>query len=114
MTLKKIVIFAGFVVLFGALYFAVRAFNRTLEPHLPRMLDIAAQRGQVRRMRLLIFLGADVNTKVYPDSVCGNATEKDVEMDYHTALQSAALGGQAESIELLLGRGASINATDGF
>jgi hypothetical protein len=102
------------IALVGVLHFTVRSIRRSVEPHLPRMLDMAAERGEIRRMQLLIFLGADVNGKVYPQFVCGNATEESIARDYHFPLQSAAYAGQGEAVEFLLSKGANINATDGY
>jgi ankyrin repeat protein len=115
---NRILVFASTlllsIALVGVLHFTARPISRTLEPHLPRMLDIAAERGEIRRMQFLIFLGTDVNGKVYSQFVCGNASEEDIAMDYHFPLQSAAYAGQGEAVELLLKKGANINATDGF
>jgi len=118
MTRNRILVFASTllssIALVGVLHFTVRSVGTTVEPHLLRMLDTAAKRGEIRRMQFLIFLGADVNGKVYPQFVCGNATEEDIARDYHYPLQSAAYTGQGEAVELLLSKGAKINATDGF
>lgn len=102
------------IALVEVLHFTARSMGRTVEPHLSGLLDIAAERGEIHRMQALILLGADVNGKVYPQYVCGNATEADIAMDYHLPLQSAAYEGQGEAVELLLEKGANINATDGF
>lgn len=118
MTRNRVLVFVSTflfsIALVGVLHFTVRSIGRTLEPHLPHMLDMATNRGEIRRMQVLIFLGANVNGKVYPQFVCGNATEEDIAMDYHFPLQSAAYEGQGEAVELLLKKGANINATDGF
>ena len=102
------------VALVGVLHFTARSIRQNIESHLPRMLDMAAERGEIRRMQLLIFLGADVNSKVYPRFVCGNASEEDIARDYHFVLQSAAYAGQNEAVELLLNHGADVNAANGI
>ncbi|HEX8649483.1 MAG TPA: ankyrin repeat domain-containing protein [Pyrinomonadaceae bacterium] len=118
MTRNRILVFTSTllfsIALVGVLHFTTRSIRRSTEPHLPRMLDMAAERGEIRRMQLLILLGADVNSKVYPQFVCGNASEEDIAMDYHFPLQSAANAGQNEAVELLINHGADVNATDGF
>jgi ankyrin repeat protein len=102
------------IALVGILHLTARSIRRTAEPHLPQMLDIAAERGELRRMQFLIFLGADVNGKVHSQFVCGNASEEDAAMDYHFPLHSAAYEGQNEAAEVLLNQGADVNATDGY
>ena len=118
MTRNRILVFASTllfsIALVGVLHFTTRSISRTVEPHLPRMLDMAAERSEIRRMQVLIFFGAGVNSKVYPQFVCGNATEADIARDYHFPLQSAAYEGRNEAVELLLNHGADVNATDGF
>lgn len=118
MTRNRILVFTSTllfsIALVSVLHFAARSISLALEPHLPRMLDMAAERGEIRRMQFLIFLGADVNGKVYPQFVCGNASAEDIAMDYHFPLQSAAYAGQGEAVELLLKKGANINAANGF
>ncbi|HEX8774178.1 MAG TPA: ankyrin repeat domain-containing protein [Pyrinomonadaceae bacterium] len=118
MTRDKILVFTSTllfsIALVGVPHFIARSIGRSIEPRLPQMLDMAAERGEVRQTQFLIFLGADVNGKVFPQFVCGNATEEDIAMDYHFPLQSAAHAGQGEAVDLLLEKGANINATDGF
>ncbi|HKS29830.1 MAG TPA: ankyrin repeat domain-containing protein [Pyrinomonadaceae bacterium] len=102
------------IALVSVLHFTAHSIRQKLEPQLSRMLDLAAGRGEIRQMQLLIFLGADVNSKVYPQFICGNASKEDIATDYHFALQSAAGEGQNEAVELLLNVGADVNAADGF
>jgi ankyrin repeat protein len=102
------------IALVSVLHFTVRSVSRTIEPNLSRKLYLATERGEITRMRLLIFLGADVNSKVYSQYFCANMTKEDRERDYDFALQSAALEGQTEAVELLLNQGADVNITDGY
>lgn len=118
MTRRRILVFTFILLismaLVGALNLTVRAIRKPLEPNLQQMLDVAAQRGATGRMRLLIFVGAKVNGKVFPQFVCGNVTEEDIAKDHHYPLISAAWAGQNEAVALLLNHGADVNATDGF
>lgn len=118
MTRKRLLVFI-FTLLFsvtlvGAVNLAVPTIRKATEPHFQRMLDTAAQRGEVRRMRLFVLLGADVNGRSYPMFICGNATEDDLARDFHFPLQSAASTGQTGAVELLLAEGARIDEMDGY
>jgi len=118
MAIKRITVFTATLLfslaLVGGVRLASRPINRIFEPHLQRMLDVAAKRGASRWMKVLILVGADVNSKVYSQFVCINATEEDIAMDYHFPLHSAAWFGQTEAVKVLLGEGANVNGTDGF
>ena len=117
MTRRRILAFISTLLLpltiVGVVNLAVRSISRNFEPQLQRMLDMATEGGEVRIMEILILLGADVNGKVYPQLVCGNATEEDIATNYHFPLQSAAYGGHTEAVELLLDKGVSIAGADG-
>ena len=118
MTRRRILVFSFTLLIsiavVSALNLTVRALRKPFEPSLQQTLDIAAQRGATRWMRLLILVGANVNGKVHSQFVCGNATEEDIAIDHHYPLISAAWAGQNDAVELLLNNGADVNAVDGF
>lgn len=66
--------------------------------HVQRELCQAARRGDVREMKLLVFLGAN------PDG--WNTT--------YTPIHFAASSGQLEAIQYLLGEGIDVNSQDKF
>lgn len=78
------------------------------------MLDVAILQGANGRMLVLILFGADVNGKIGPRWVCGNATAEETAKDYDRPLNVAAWSGNDKATKVLLGFGADVNGVDGY